>query len=90
MDIGVIKFCPEELIVLVPHCRISEQWGYPMNVGEIKYPIAFTKKCFCVISTDSQNKGQTPIAMGINSLLNNNFYALPTNAGAFFYIAIGI
>ena len=67
-----------------------KQWGYPMNVGEIKYPIAFTKKCFCVISTDSQNKGQTPIAMGINSLLNNNFYALPTNAGAFFYIAIGI
>ena len=66
------------------------QWGYPINAGEIKYSIDFNKKCFCVISTDSQNKGQTPITMGVNSLLNNNFYALPTNAGAFFYIAIGI
>ena len=67
-----------------------KQWGYPMNAGEIKYPITFNKKCFCVISTDSQNKGQTPIAMGVNNLLNNNFYAIPTNAGAFFYMAIGI
>ena len=66
------------------------QWGYPTNAGEIKYPITFNKKCFCVISTDSQNKGQTPIAMGVNNLLNNNFYAIPTNAGAFFYMAIGI
>lgn len=60
-----------------------------MNVGEVKYPIAFTKKCFCVISTDSQSKGKIPIETGVCELSTNSFYSLPTNAGAFFYFAIG-
>ena len=28
MDIGVIKFCPEELTTLLPHCSGIRQWGY--------------------------------------------------------------
>ena len=62
MDIGVIKFCPEELIVLVPHCSDIRQWGKVIN-GYNSYPISFTKNVFTAICTDS---GISTATYGIN------------------------
>lgn len=39
------------VFVLLPHCRLCEQWGKGHDTQFVTFPIAFTKQAFCCIVT---------------------------------------
>lgn len=47
-----------------PHCRLCEQWGVGSN-NMFKFPISFTKNCFCAILT--RNSGTYEVALIIKN-----------------------
>ena len=93
MDIGVIKFCPEELIVFVPHCSDIRQWGNPYCKGTQfywRFPISFNRLFIIVEAHQTSRAGDFKTFSILNP--DNNGFTLNSSADGYVahVIALGI